>query len=203
MNNQTKRSQRTEWTLHPNSVPPSPLHKPLHKYTRILSGKLVQRCFGKVPRCSLLVASKTLPFPILWLGCVFWLNTHQKANPVPGNRMGCWITLLLQFRFFIYPVLLNTRMHLVNCFIQSWLAVEPQELGGRQRNMASEYDVGPRVTVHGPGCGPSLPAPSAIPGPAAGLAWVLVRHRECQPPPGTYRVRICFFKRSTELGDTN
>ena len=56
---------------------------------------------GKIPVFFLLVTGKiiiiTLPSD-LWLGCVFWLNTHQKANPILGvtvyPRLGlkpmCW-----------------------------------------------------------------------------------------------------------------
>ena len=42
---------------------------------------------------SLPVVSKTLDFAIIWLGCVFWLNTHQVANPVSSYSF----TFLLKF----------------------------------------------------------------------------------------------------------
>lgn len=71
----------------------SPLPKPLHEYVCTLSLKGPQilsfwetLIWGGGTHCSpLLIASKTLPFPFLWLGCVFWLNTHQEANPVSGH----------------------------------------------------------------------------------------------------------------------
>ena len=42
---------------------------------------------GKTPGFFLLVTGKIITITLpsdLWLGCVFWLNTHQKANPILG-----------------------------------------------------------------------------------------------------------------------
>lgn len=86
------------WTQSPSDdfFPPStlysPLCKPLHEYVHTFRLKLPssillfrKNCFGKDPQCSLLTASKTLSFPVLWLSCAFWFNNHQQANPVLVN----------------------------------------------------------------------------------------------------------------------
>lgn len=73
----------------------SPPPRLLHEYVCTLSLKApqfcpsVRHCFRegkkKLTHCSLLLtASKTLPFSFT-LASVFWLNTHQEANPVSGN----------------------------------------------------------------------------------------------------------------------
>lgn len=41
------------------------------------------------------LASKTLPFPMRWLGCVFWLDTHREATPA-GVNSGALETFPLQ-----------------------------------------------------------------------------------------------------------
>lgn len=41
---------------------------------------------GNIPGVLNLLQVKTLPFPVLWLGGGFWLDTHQEADLVLGNR---------------------------------------------------------------------------------------------------------------------
>ena len=76
--------------LCPNAMLNFPLLKPFHEYAWTLSLKLPQfrcsgiLCFGKDPRCSPYLLQGVNPSPDLWLGCVFWLDTHQEENLVFG-----------------------------------------------------------------------------------------------------------------------
>lgn len=72
----------------------SPVCKPLHEYacsvaynfpSFIIQGNAV---LGNIPSV-LLYLLQVKPFfsLILWLGCVFWFDIHQEADPLSGNKL--------------------------------------------------------------------------------------------------------------------
>lgn len=86
-------------TFAPNPMLNSPIeHTYLHEYTCILNLKLSEfcclrkHCLGNYPPSLMFSFTwKILPFPILWLSYVFWLDTHQERDSVLGvPGIGRW-----------------------------------------------------------------------------------------------------------------
>ena len=47
---------------------------------------LGRHCFGSNPWCSCYFLQVINPSPNLWLGCVFWLDTHEETNMKQEGR---------------------------------------------------------------------------------------------------------------------